>query len=173
MSKSNSISAVSAFSIDPKEIIEEKRPVIFDPLCIRKKGNWSSVKNEHKIDDPKFNPELFLKDIPSHSPKLDALLRKIDYLDNKDERTYGTKFKHFIFSDIKSGGHGAKMLAAGLISTGWQLGYSATLKSKNSWGPIEMKSDTQLLESASKNFYLLSSVSVFDKPISVKMKKEI
>jgi hypothetical protein len=204
--------------------INEKPVTTFDPDCVRKRSNWSTMKNEFKMDDPDFNPELFLKDMPEFSPKLAALLKKIESLDARDEKKYGRKFKHFIFSDIKSGGQGAKMLASGLISSGWTLGYTSELKNKAmsvaegsvaegsvaersvaersvaertiaegsvadsvtegseaktlkeggekaKWGPLELLSKREL--SKAPSFFLLSSVAVFDKPISVRMKKEI
>ena len=167
----------------------------FEPICIRQKSNWSKIKREHKLDNKFFDANVFLNDIKNSSPKLDVLLKKIADVDRNDENKYGKKFKHFIFSDLKSGGHGAKMLAAGLMASGWTMGYKANRKDDEDddedndkedednddkkkkgdsiWGPIELLSDNELLKTRGDNFYLLSSVSVFDKPISVKMKKEI
>jgi hypothetical protein len=211
----------------------------FDPTCIRQRSNWSKIKKEHKLDNGFFDSDVFLNDIKNTSPKLDALLKKIESLDKKDEKQHGKKFKHFIFSDLKSGGHGAKMLAAALIATGWTLGYKSKVKgepdsnafsssgsasesgypalnlqegavkvkgiegspnffdisskggdskdkkynkeddeedddkNKVAWGPIQMLDDKELMKSRGYNFYLLSSVAVFNKPISVKTKKEI
>jgi len=89
------------------------------------------------------------------------------------------------FSDIKAGGQGAKMLASGLISSGWNLAYKSELKNRDKfqqpqsektepdWGPLELLSQADLLTTRKNNFYLLSSVPVFEKPISVRMKKDI
>jgi hypothetical protein len=223
-----------------EDLSKDELLTTFDPTCIRQKSNWSKIKKEHKLDNGFFDSDVFLNDIKNASPKLDALLKKIDSLDKKDEKNHGKKFKHFIFSDLKSGGHGAKMLAAALISTGWTLGYKSNVKGapdskmfsdsasdsgypalnlqegpvkfkgvtgspnffdisskggaskekdndktyhenndedddKNSvkWGPIQLLDDSELMKSRGYNFYLLSSVAVFDKPISVKIKKEI
>jgi len=223
-----------------KKISENSIVTTFDPNCIRQKSNWSKIKKEHKLDNGYFDSDVFLNDIKNSSPKLDALLKKIDNLDRKDEKKHGKKFKHFIFSDLKSGGYGAKMLASALISSGWNLGYEAKLQNTSSdsetnddsgypilnlqplgkvakdlpntmynekkeggekkegskrkanydnneddsddddddeksvkWGPIRLLENDELLKSRGDNFYLLSSVSVFNKPISVKMKKEI
>jgi hypothetical protein len=221
-----------------EDLTKDELLTTFDPTCIRQKSNWSKIKKEHKLDNGFFDSDVFLNDIKNASPKLDALLKKIDSLDKKDEKNHGKKFKHFIFSDLKSGGHGAKMLAAALISTGWTLGYKSNVKGapdskmfsdsasdsgysalnlqegpvkfngvkgspnffdisskggdskennktyhenndedddKNAvkWGPIQMLDDSELMKSRGYNFYLLSSVAVFDKPISVKIKKEI
>ena len=174
-------------------IYNEKTIAKWDPLCIRKKSNWSSLNKKYKMDDPSFHPEIFLKDMPHFSPKLVALLDKIKECDAKDEKKYGTTFKHFIFSDIKSGDQGAKMLASALISTGWTLGYKSELKNREKfnkeesleeleggkgdkestprWGPLELLSSNEY--KGKDCFYLLSSVPVYDKPISVRMKKEI
>ena len=266
-----------------EDLSKDELLTTFDPTCIRQKSNWSKIKKEHKLDNGFFDSDIFLNDVKNASPKLDALLKKIDSLDKKDEKNHGKKFKHFIFSDLKSGGHGAKMLAAALIATGWTLGYKSKVKgapdsnvpsvasvasasasasesgypvlnleegpkkiskavkgspnffdisNKNKpysnsdsesesgnpvlnlqegpmkfngspksggakkkeekekannnddddddddknevkWGPIQMLPDNDLMKSRGYNFYLLSSVAVFDKPISVKMKKEI
>jgi len=113
--------------IEDLDIYNEKPIIKFDPDCIRKRSNWSTQRNEFKMDHPSFEPEFFLKDMPSFSPKLVALLKKIKELDARDKKKHGTTFKHFIFSDVKSGGQGAKMLAAALISVGWNLGYRSEL----------------------------------------------
>jgi len=226
------------------KISKEEIITRFDPICIRQKSNWSKANKKYRFDSGVFEPELLLNDINTHSPKLNTLLRKIKNLDEKDEKKYGKKFKHFIFSDIKSGNHGAKMIASALLASGYNLGYYAELLDKDDdddddddddfshvdveslgkeefpklnikslgktskktnnktpdlsnyyniskggskkqldeneendsdnkiWGPIIMKSDNKL-KKEENNFFLLSSVSVYDKPISVKMKKDI
>jgi len=162
--------------------VKDKSVTNFNAACIRKRSNWSSVKNEFKMDNANFEPDFFLKDMPAFSPKLVALLDKIKSLDSQDQQKYGKTFKHFIFSDIKTGGQGAKMLASAFISNGWTLGYKSQLKNRDKiatsrakadWGPLELLSQNELLQSRGDNFFLLSSVPVFDKPIGVRMKKEI
>ena len=100
----------------------------FDPDCIRKKSNWSKVNPKFKIDSNEFDPEFFLKNMPSHSPKLVELLKNIESLDKKDMKKDGHMYKHFIFCDLKSSGQGAKMLASALIANGYHLGYYALKK---------------------------------------------
>jgi hypothetical protein len=183
MSKTDSAYPLQGLKAVASELAEEKPLTVFDAACIRKKSNWSSLRNEHKFDDPAFNPEHFLKDIPNSSPKLYALLKKISALDARDEKKYGRKFKHFIFSDIKPF---AKLLASALVATEWTLGYKSEITNreqidraierdnkipKAKWGPLEMLPNSELKPGHS--FYLLSSVGVFDKPISVRLKKEI
>jgi hypothetical protein len=158
--------------------LNETTHIAFDPLCIRKKSNWSIVKPEYKLDDADFSPDLFLQDMPVCSPKLDSLIKKIRELDERDRKKYGKLFKHFIFSDIKTGGQGAKMIAAGLISNGWTLGYHSENKDRMdkkkraaNWGPLRLLSEEEL--DRERSFYLLSSVALYEKPIPVKMKKEM
>ena len=102
--------------------------VIFDADCVRKRSNWSKSSNEYKFDTPAFNPQKLSESIPTHSPKLNALLSKIESLDKSDMKKHGKMFKHFIFSDIKSSSFGAKLIAGALIAKGFKLGYNAPLK---------------------------------------------
>jgi hypothetical protein len=162
--------------------------VIFDADCVRKRSNLSKSSAEYKLDSVSFNPQKLLQSIPTDSPKLNALLSKIERLDENDMKKHGKLFKHFIFSDIKSGSFGAKLIASALIAKGFKLGYSARRKGET--GPIaeqptvggakpklyekiELLTDEELATNPSNNFYLLSSVGVYDQPISVKNKKEI
>ena len=179
-------SETSISSLDFDKMVET--PITkFNAECVRKRSNWSTVRNEFKMDNPDFEPDFFLKDMPAFSPKLVALLDQIEKLDTRDQKKYGKTFKHFIFSDIKMGGQGAKMLASALIANGWKLGYKSDLKNRDKieankgkdkkidpqWGPLTLLDQNNLLESRKKNFFLLSSVGVFEKPIGVRMKKDI
>jgi hypothetical protein len=192
-SESNSSSASSESSqlkaITDNSIGKEKPIVNFEPDCIRKRSNWSTVRNEFKFDHPDFHPEIFLKDMPDFSPKLVALLKKIGELDARDQKKYGKTFKHFIFSDVKSGGQGAKMIASGLAAFGWNMAYKAEWLNRQAYeeakekdakkltapkyGPLTLLSQKELLATRKHNFLLLSSVGVFDKPIGVQMKKSM
>ena len=205
--------------------------VTFDSDCIRKKSNWSKTNSVFKIDSKDFQPELFLKSIPSHSPKVDDLLKNIEKLDKEDMKKDGHLYKHFIFCDIKSSGQGAKMVASALIAKGFHLGYFALkkgekkqdspktpkeaiekvrpdtprpsfaltperkerdfksmskieegseessqkggAKNEKKYQKIELFSHSKLNKTKNENFYLLSSVNVFDQPINVGTKKQI
>jgi hypothetical protein len=165
--------------------------VIFDADCVRKRANWSKSSTEYKFDTPAFDPQKLLESIPTHSPKLNALLSKIESLDKSDMQKHGKLFKHFIFSDIKSSSFGAKLIAGALIAKGFKLGYNAPLKNGNiavaleqpsvggsptkpkQYGKIELLADEELAKTPGNNFYLLASIGVYDQPISVKQKKAI
>uniref|UniRef100_A0A6C0D4H5 Helicase ATP-binding domain-containing protein n=1 Tax=viral metagenome TaxID=1070528 RepID=A0A6C0D4H5_9ZZZZ len=199
-----------------ENLIKEENIMSFDSDCIRKKSNWSKSSKHYKFDNPSFQPETLLNDIPTHSPKLDALLKKIDELDKADKKKHGKLFKHFIFSDLKSNTYGTKLLAAAFMAKGLTMGYGATLikpiskassrsssrssastsksesesdsdddsvvtkggnpkppKKEKLYNKMELLSDEQLKRTKNENFYLLSSVSVYDQNITVAHKKEI
>jgi hypothetical protein len=157
-----------------KNLTKEDAITLFDPTCIRQKSNMSQNSKKYIFDSGDFEPELLLKDSKYYSPKLEKLLNKINELDKKDMEKYGKKFKHFIFSDLKSSAYGPKLISSALIANGFHLGYKSTYSNNTKkWSSIQMLSDSELEKHPNMNFYLLSSVSVYDKPISVKTKKEI
>ena len=249
MSQSN-ISPLSQSSYESKnleDVLSIKKQIKYDSECIRKKSNWTKSDNQYKLDSDTFNPKLLLKDIKSHSPKLDALLKKIKELDRADMKRDGTLYKHFIFCDVKSSANGARMIASAFIANDYTLGYEAKKKGekttekssekkqektridtprpndiikmnipksfpemekiienedsdsdeeiektkisakmdleeqKGGEGPtkvkryqkLELLSKNALKKTENENFYLLSSVDVFDQPINVMTKKEM
>jgi hypothetical protein len=178
-SSEESVLSLGDLSNNPnlEEVVKSNTYFKYDPACLRKKSNWSKTKNEYKFDNSEFDAEQMKTDIHSHSPKLESLLKRIEDIDKRDMERDGRKYKHFIFSDIKSGVYGAKLIAGALMAKGMQLGYSAepntNPKSKKTYGKIVLDEDDTLLKTKFNNFYLLSSVSVYDQPISVVMKKSI
>lgn len=135
-------------------------------LFLKKRNNNRQLKDD------------FIDTLKLVSPKTQTLLDKIDELDEGDMLEFGKKFKHFIFSDSKTSMAGVKLLANALIAKGMKLGYKAepkyakTSKDKK-WGKMELLSNESLEKSKYNNFYMLSSKSVYDEPISVPTKKEI
>uniref|UniRef100_A0A6C0JXM4 Helicase ATP-binding domain-containing protein n=1 Tax=viral metagenome TaxID=1070528 RepID=A0A6C0JXM4_9ZZZZ len=174
-----SIGSIGELANNPnlEEIVKGRTYFKYDPACLRKKSNWSKTKEEYKFDHPAFDTKQLKKDIHSHSPKLESLLKRIEDIDKRDMEKDGRKYKHFIFSDIKSGIYGAKLIAGALMTKGMHLGYYAepntNPKSKKTYEKIVLDEDETLLKTKFNNFYLLSSVSVYDQPISVTMKKSI
>jgi hypothetical protein len=114
---------------DLEKIVNDEMIVSYLPECVRQKSNWSNTNKSYKFDKVAFDPQKLLNDIPNQSPKLDVLLKNIEKLDKDDEAKYGKKFKHFIFSDLKSSNYGAKLIASALIAKGMTLGYTAELLS--------------------------------------------
>jgi superfamily II DNA or RNA helicase len=135
------------------------------PDCVRRVANWSQIKPAHKFDKDTYDPKITLKDIDSkYSPKMKALLHNIETIDKHDKKEHGHTFKHFIFSDVKQGGYGAKIIAASLLASGYNLAYDEKLK---------LQSDAKLLKSKGKNFALLCSTGVYDNSINAVVKKTI
>jgi len=176
---------------DLENLIKENGILSYNPTCVRKKSNWSKSSRVYRFDDPLFNPETFLKDMPDYSPKLNSLMHKIEELDKEDKKKHSKLFKHFIFSDLKSSAYGAKMIASAFIAKGYNLGYEAKLKKnivvgenpedeedakeseKKRYHKIELFENNVLQKTQQNNFYILSSVGVYDQPIPVILKKEM
>jgi len=158
-----------------EELIHEDNILYFDANCVRKKSNISKSSPNYKFDNPEFQPDILLNDMKTHSPKLLALLDKIEKLDKSDFKKHGKYFKHFIFSDLKSNSAGVKLIASAMMAKGYNLGYKAEAvddNSKKKYKKIELLSDN-VLSKTKNNFYLLTSVGLYDQNISVAMKKQI
>jgi len=145
----------------------------YDGTCVRNKSNWTIGSNAFKFDNSEFKPAELRRAIELRSPKSVELIKNIKKLDEEDMKRDGKHYKHFIFSDLKNGLYGAKMLASVLIASGgYTLGYDAKY-SGNSFKKMEMKTNAELSKTKYNNFYLLSSVGVYERPITVSLKKEI
>jgi hypothetical protein len=136
----------------------------FDANCLRRVANWSSLEKEHKFDKDSFSPKKMLEDLPLASPKLFALLNNIKELDEQDMRLHGKNFKHFIFSEVKAGGYGGRVIAGALIAAGLQLCYDERLR---------MKSNAELLSKSGMNLGFLCSTTIYEQPLGVGVKKEM
>ena len=162
-----------------KEKVNNSTHVYFDGKCVRKKANLSKLSRMYKFDKPDFKPDKLLEDLPIISPKLKKLLGVIDDLDKSDLRNHGKLFKHFIFSDIKNM-QGTKAITSALIAKGMTLGYTSKFTPigveggvNGRYRAITLTSKETLVKNKSNNFYLLSSVGVFDQTLTTPMKKEI
>jgi hypothetical protein len=122
------------------------------------------MKAHHKFEKSTFDPAKLQEDIEKMSPKIYELLAKIKQLDAADMTKEGRHYKHFIFSDVKQGGYGSKIVASAFIANGMTLAYDRNLK---------VRSDADLLTTKGKNMALLCSTGVYDKPINAQTKREI
>ena len=158
-----------------KDTMATETNVIFDAECLKKRSNWSVVTKKHNLVEYPGDPNVILDDIETNSPKLNVLLQKIKSLDESDMREHGNHFKHMIYTGVKSNNYGVKIIASVLISNGMVLGYKAepTESGKKKFSKIQMLSDDDLHKNKGSNFYLLSSVTIFDQPISSDIKKNI
>jgi hypothetical protein len=176
-------------TIDPALVDPADFNISYDPACVQRLGNFGSTDNRYLFDH-KDHELLTRENVKVISPKLLKIIEEIERQDEKDMTKYGKKFKHFVFSNIKSGTGGAKIIATALSDIlGMKLGYSSELKedvkekveeeelmsggaSKN-WKKIRLHSEEELLTNKFNNFFLLSSVGVYQQPISIAMRKEI
>lgn len=145
-------------------IITNNKEIMFDANCLRRVANWSSLEKEHKFDKESFNPKKMLEDMPLASPKLHALLNNIKELDEQDMRMHGKNFKHFIFSEVKAGGYGGRVIAGALIASGFNLCYNDKLR---------MKDNVDLLTHSGNTFGFLCSTTVYEQPLGVGVKKDM
>lgn len=139
--------------------------VVIDPkgTCLRNAFNFSKQSLYHKFDKDNFDPKRFKDDYPKLSPKLNKLIQNIKDLDKADMHNHGKVFKHIIYSDIKNSSAGAKMIAAGLTSEGFNNIYNKSFQI-----------DKKLLDdNIYSNFALLCSVAIYDKPFSITLRKNI
>ena len=132
-------------------------------LCIRKVSNFSFQAKQHKIDKSNFDLKDFQKKLHEVSPKVIKLLDTIKELDENDMKKYNKNFKHIIYTDIKESSAGSKMIAASMMTKNYTNIYDKSLKIN----------ENTLSKNYNKNFALLSSVQIYDKPFPVKLKKHI
>lgn len=132
-------------------------------LCIRKVSNFSFQAKQHKIDKSNFDLKDFQNKLHEVSPKVIKLLDTIKELDENDMKKYNKNYKHIIYTDIKESSAGSKMIAASMMTKDYTNIYDKSLKIN----------ENTLSKNYNKNFALLSSVQIYDKPFPVKLKKHI
>ena len=136
--------------------------------CMRKTANFSKIVGYHKFDKSIYDPNKLNLDLAEASPKMMQLLNNIKELDAQDEINHNKKFKHFIFSDVKEGGYGAKIIASAFQANG----YNNIIKAKK--GKKQKQNlYLDLQNSNYKNFALLCSNSIYDATFNEKIKREV
>jgi len=158
--------------------------------CIRRASNISSQNDFYKFDKPSFNADKIRENLKITSPKLFELMKNIEELDANDYKKYGKKFKHIIYSDVRTSIAGIKLVASVFKAYGYSNIYNSSLKIVNnktvesesesesgSESGSESESGSQMTKSSGggnkDNFALLSSLSVYEKQFPVKLKLEI
>lgn len=130
--------------------------------CIRNVANYTKQDVTDKFDKSNLNIKTFADNIAIKTPKLEELISNINRLDEEDKKKYGKMFKHVIYTDLRKSASGAKMIAVGLLTNGFKNVYDSKFTLRD-----DLKSNSF------KNFALLSSVAIYDKPFSIKLKKNI
>ncbi len=148
---------------DDTNATDEKLPVnLKKAQCVRNVENWTKILKHHRFDKNTFQKKQTIDDMSVMSPKLVEMMKTIDKLDNEDMKKHGKYFKHFIFSDVKKGGYGAKIIASAMIASG----YNHCFTKKLSIVKPESNDEQHTLG-------LLSSTALFDKPMTQKHVKSI
>ena len=200
LASTNTPSAISSIDLEnPKDRIPFKERISelnklmndeiivrYDADCLRKRMNWSKAKNEHNLIDNlnSVDPQIILDDLRRNSPKLYTLMKKIEALDESDLKNENTLHKHMIFTDMKASSYGVKVIGSVLAAKGLKHGYKATpnaeynpedpkKKNEKKFNKIRMLSNEELQQNKHNNFYILSSVNIFDQPLNVSSKKSI
>lgn len=145
--------------------------------CIRRTSATASVKRKYMPDASTYKAEHI---VPSMSAKFMKLIEKIKDLDTADMKEYGTKFKHFIFTDIRESAYGAKALASFMLASGFDLrmGKGAARVKRDGVMVETKKGAVKFLEKdavpgGSNSFALLQSLPLWNNPLSVTAKKAI
>jgi superfamily II DNA or RNA helicase len=134
--------------------------------CLRTVENWSSIERSHRFDKQSFDKEQVKKDMKMYSPKMDELIKNIRKLDDKDKKESGKLFKHFIFSDVRKGGYGSKIIASGLIANG----FNSCFKFQN-WASLNIQKPEKHKEK--ETFGLLSSTAIYNSRFTQKNVKQV
>lgn len=150
---------------DDNDELEEENKIGLNNTaeCVRHAMNWANMKRTHIFGKSTFDSDTITSDISQDSPKLQALLKKINLLDQKDFDKHGHHFKHMIFSDVTKRGFGAKIIASGLISNGFIHAYDKNF----------ILDTKKLSKTKGNNFAILASTQIFTKPINVEFKKKL
>jgi uncharacterized protein (UPF0335 family) len=140
--------------------------------CIRKRANWSNILSDHRFDKDKYSPDQTFRDMIVAAPKIRQMLDTIERLDEEDLKNHGKVFKHFIYSDVKEGGYGAKILASAFHADG----YVDLIKSRKV--PNRVSNQLYLRKTLEKEeeyqgFALLSSSAVYKSNYTQRLKKEV
>jgi hypothetical protein len=124
-------------------------------LCIRKSSNTAKV------------PKTLSSDLPLVSTKYLRLLEKIKALDADDMKHHGTKFKHYIFTDLRESAYGAKAIGLFLSHGGFEF----RMKAGSRGGALLVEADP--VKKGCDGFALLQSLPLWGKPLSVATTKKM
>lgn len=156
---------------DPADFIP-----MYNSECIQKIGNFASSDPRYSFESGPEHRPLTREILASISPKCLRMIEEIEKQDEDDLRIYGRRFKHFIYSGVKST---TKLLATALmdilgVRLGYDSAYLAPVDEKDKkWGKIQLREVDDLYQTRYNNLYLLNSVDVFGQPLGVATRKEL
>ena len=158
----SSYSNASSFAEDDPEKMRKRQAE-----CIRNVANFSKVESYHMMDKSNFIPELLQMYLKEAGPKVEALMERIQQLDEQDLEKEGKHFKHMIFTDVKNSSYGAKLIGSAFVAKGYQPSFHVQ-------GPgFALHPDEKLSETPGQNFGILMSKNFYDRPMSIKFRKHL
>jgi superfamily II DNA or RNA helicase len=124
-------------------------------LCIRKASNTAKIS------------KVLPKELQGASAKYLRVIEQIQTLDAEDMKQHGTKFKHFLFTDIRESAYGAK--AMGLFLS--HAGFDFRMRAGPRGGALLTEADP--VKKGSDGFALLQSLPMWGQPLTVKTREKI
>lgn len=147
---------------------------LYKPGCIQKTGNFASSDVRFTFESGPNHYRLTREVLATLSPKCLRMIEEIERQDEEDFRTYGRRFKHFIYSSVKST---TKAITTALMDVlGLQLGYSSNYlgdADDKRWDKIQLLEMDELNQNRYNNLFLLSSSNVFRQPLAAATRKEM
>jgi len=134
---------------------KEKARITRKAMCLRKTSNTAKVSK--KLPD----------NLPYVSEKYLRLVEHIRTLDAADMKKHGTKFKHYIFTDLRESAYGAKAIGL-FLSNG---GFDFRMKSGARGGAVMIEAEP--VKKGCDGFALLQSLPLWGQPLSVGTRKKI
>lgn len=148
---------------EPTKVYTNDLPVnISKAACMRSAENWTKILKHHRFDKSSFNANKLKEEMKTMSPKMVKLIQTIKQLDDGDFNNEGKYYKHFIFSDVKKGGYGAKIISSALVANGFNHCFT------NNLNIVPPKSNDR-----NETFGVLSSTAIYDKPFTQKHVKNV
>ena len=145
--------------------------------CIRTAATTVKLPRSLQINSGSFDAATLVSEM---SGKYTALVKKIKELDGLDRRDHGTRFKHFIFTDMRDAAAGAKALAAFMIAEGFefQMKHAPKYVMRKGERVATKEGETALVVGepigrGNNGFAMLQSAPLWKNPLSVATKKEI
>ena len=135
--------------------VKEKSRLSRKALCLRKSSNTAKI-NKKLPDDLPFASEKYLR-----------LIEQIKKLDVEDMKQHGTKFKHYIFTDLRESAYGAKAIGLFLSHGGFEF----RMKAGSRGGALLV--DAEPVKKGCDGFALLQSLPLWGQPLSVGTQKKM
>jgi hypothetical protein len=124
-------------------------------LCLRKASNTAKVVKKLPTN------------LPLVSEKYLRLVEQIKKLDAEDMKQHGTKFKHYIFTDLRESAYGAKAIGLFLSHGGFEF----RMKAGSRGGALFIEADP--VKKGCDGFALIQSLPLWGQPLSVGTQKKL